>query len=128
MPVVILWSHFNRPHSGTYPLIHGALGQQAVNSDERVLPSRAVVAAPGEGGQTSQEVSRCPGGRKRGLLQPGPPTAQAPCAPPARGELKSVGQRPLAPETVPLRPHQQHQAHSPTQFTGSGCCLQWVHR
>lgn len=99
----ITWRHLNRLHSvtpQTYPFVHEALGQQAMDFEESVLVNGAVVAAPCEGGQVSQEVSCCPSWENRGAgARPADWPSKLP-APLARGELKSAGQLALGLEAL----------------------------
>lgn len=48
------------------PFIHEVFGQEAMNFEECVLTNGAVVAAPCEGGQISQEANRCPAAAVQG--------------------------------------------------------------
>lgn len=63
-----------------------------MNFEECVLTNGAVVAAPCEGGQISQEANRCPVGRGAEVGADPLTGKTVPHMPPAHGEVKSVEQ------------------------------------
>lgn len=93
--------------------MHDALGQQAMDSEECVLINGAVIAAPREGGQISQEVTRCPSRENRGSrARPTDWLGKLPAHPQPIGSSGLLGTGPRALRLCALETMSASRAHT----------------